>query len=471
MNKVEGIGTVLFCTMLGLPLVWGPGGTARAHGADEAWVHAHVDRDLAEIQADTLRVLVLHDPLTWEERPGAVSGLEWDLLSRFAHQQHLVIKAIPVDDRMEMLTMLQEGKGDVIAAQLSAKSWTSRFTAHTQPYRSVVRCRAWPRIPAGAETEEKDHRAGDTLLVSAWSPFLDKHQHLTGKDSSLVVQIVDSLPEALLIRAALGHGPDLVVSDATASMEAKRLPLVRFGKRQGNAVPLVFSVRRNAHQLLHALDQWLSRPEENTARQHIIAAYERGLDDRGKASHFKVLAFGGDTISPFDSLFQAHADSLVWDWKLLAAVAFAESGFDTAATSRAGASGLMQMMPATATSLGVPDSAGLDGHIRGASRYLSRLDEIWRREIPQPAQRLKFVLAAYNAGPGHVKDAQRLAKELGLDPDRWDGQTARAMVLLNRPEYFTLECAKTGYCRGQDTYWYVGEVVRSYNWLRGRKPQ
>src|SRR5690606_28418878 len=225
----------------------------------------------------------------------------------------------------------------------------------------------------------------------------------------------------------LGRGHRLVVSDATASMEAKRLPLVNFGSRTGLSIPMVFGVRTNAMHLLHALDTWLASAKEYEARKALFAAYDNGLETRGRRPSFGSMAFGTDSISRFDSLFQVHADSLHWDWKLLAAVAFKESRFDTAAISYAGAGGLMQMMPNTAALMGVTAEGGVNGHIEGATRYLNRLDRIWRKEIPAPAERLKFVLAAYNAGPGHVKDAQRLAAKLGLDPQRWDGHVERAI--------------------------------------------
>ena len=77
----------------------------------------------------------------------------------------------------------------------------------------------------------------------------------------------------------------------------------------------------------------------------MIAAYDNGLDTRGPIRSFSNKTEGTDAISPYDSLFQAHSDSLSWDWKLLAAVAFKESSFDTAAVSYMGAGGLMQMMP------------------------------------------------------------------------------------------------------------------------------
>ena len=466
MGKAELIGCGLFAVLLGLPLIWGPSATERAHQTQLPWSKPHVARDLRQIRKDTLRVLVLSDPLTWEQRPGAMTGLEWELLERFAKRQRLHIKAVPVADRDSMLVMLQEGRGDVIAAQLTTDGWTAPFTHRTQPYRLVAGMYARPRT---ARPGSSDQGSADTLAVSAWSPFLDSLQLSTAVDSGVVLHIVDQLPEELLARSAMGKVPVVLVSDATADMEAKRLPLVEFGPRLGKSVPLVFAVRTNADHLLHALDTWLAVASEREARKAIITAYENGLDTRGTIRSFSALAFAGDTISPYDSLFQVHADSLSWDWRLLAAVAFKESRFDTTALSYAGAGGLMQMMPTTALRMGVTAEGGLNGHIEGASRYLDRLDRIWLKEVPDPAQRLKFVLAAYNAGPGHVKDAQRLAEELELDPKRWDGNVERAIVLLNRPGYFTRSCVRTGYCRGQDTYWYVHDVVQLYAWLRGSK--
>lgn len=461
MRSAEFIGSGLFAALLVLPLTGPPQEHAFDAQADPK-AHPAVVRDLAQIKRDTLRVLVLPDPLSWEERPGAMTGLEWELLERFARRHHLPIKPVPVTDRDSMLLMLQRGAGDVIAAQLSPHGWAAPFTHLTRSYRRVNRMQADAHLARNSPGDTLD-----TLTVSAWSPFLDSVSGLHAEGSARAVQVVERMPEDLLTAAALGQVHRLVVSDATASMEAKRLPLLRFGHRTGLAIPLVFGVRTNADHLLHALDTWLASAKEYEARQALIAAYDNGLETRGRRPSYGSMAFGTDSISRFDSLFQVHADSLHWDWKLLAAVAFKESRFDTAAISYAGAGGLMQMMPNTAALMGVTAEGGVNAHIQGATRYLNRLDRIWRKEIPSPSERLKFVLAGYNAGPGHVKDAQRLAAKLGLDPQRWDGHVERAIVLLNRPRYFTSPDARSGYCRGQDTYWYVREVVELFAWLSG----
>jgi membrane-bound lytic murein transglycosylase F len=109
----------------------------------------------------------------------------------------------------------------------------------------------------------------------------------------------------------------------------------------------------------------------------------------------------------------------------------------------------------------------VSGQVRGASRYLAELDTIWRGTVRAEDQRMKFVLASYNSGPGHIKDAQRLARELGLDPGRWDGHVERALMLLNKPRYYMLPFVRNGPCKGAHTFLYVREVGNTFRRYRG----
>ena len=77
------------------------------------------------------------------------------------------------------------------------------------------------------------------------------------------------------------------------------------------------------------------------------------------------------------------------------------------------------------------------------------------------SDRMWFTLAAYNAGTGHVRDARRLAKQMGLNPNRWDGNVEEAMLRLSSPEFY--RSAPHGYCRCEQAVHYVRTIRQRYN--------
>src|SRR5207237_5299840 len=107
-----------------------------------------------------------------------------------------------------------------------------------------------------------------------------------------------------------------------------------------------------------------------------------------------------------------------WDWRLVAAQAYQESRFDPNAHSWAGATGLMQIMPRTARSLKV-NPRDPRASVEGACRYLWQMDSAWK-SIANEDERIKFILASYNVGTGHVQDAVRLAEGFRGGPKSWD---------------------------------------------------
>ncbi|MDD7318169.1 MAG: transglycosylase SLT domain-containing protein [Prevotella sp.] len=176
-------------------------------------------------------------------------------------------------------------------------------------------------------------------------------------------------------------------------------------------------------------------------------------------------------ISPWDNLFKKYASVARCDWELLAAQCRQESGFDPMARSWAGACGLMQLMPQTAASLGVPYHRIFDPetNIRAAAKLMSSLSSLYSGISPFE-ERLCFMLAAYNCGSGHVSDAQTLARKNGKNGERW-GDVERYMLLLSLPEYYNDPDVRHGYVRSSETVDYVRSIRQRYSqYTGGRVP-
>jgi membrane-bound lytic murein transglycosylase F len=152
---------------------------------------------------------------------------------------------------------------------------------------------------------------------------------------------------------------------------------------------------------------------------------------------------------------------LKWDWRLLAAQAFQESRFKPAARSWAGATGLLQLMPATAREYGVKNALDPEDNVRGAVKFLVWLTKYWNK-IPSEDERLKFILASYNTGAGHVEDAQRLTEKYGGDPQAWN-DVAYWLLQKSKVQYSTDPVVKYGFCRGIEPVTYVALILERFN--------
>ena len=177
----------------------------------------------------------------------------------------------------------------------------------------------------------------------------------------------------------------------------------------------------------------------------------------------------GGIISRYDALFQRYAQPIRWDWRLMAAQCYQESTFDPNALSWAGAHGLMQIMPQTADHLGLPRAQLNDPeqNIAAAARYLEELERAFS-DIPSRRERQDFVLAAYNGGSHHIRDAMELTRLNGGNVHRW-ADVAVYVLKLSEPAYYQHPSVRYGYMRGSETVGYVRSIRQRYQQYQGVK--
>ena len=183
--------------------------------------------------------------------------------------------------------------------------------------------------------------------------------------------------------------------------------------------------------------------------------------------HAPMLRKG--VISYYDELFKRYARGIGWDWRLLAAQCYQESTFDPKAVSFAGAKGLMQIMPGTADHLGVSRSRLYEPetNIAAATKYIAELQRTFA-DIGNHHERTNFVLASYNGGAHHIRDAMALAQRDGKNSLRWS-EVAPYVLKLAQPQYYNDPIVKYGYMRGSETVDYVAKIRQRYVGYQGVK--
>lgn len=185
-----------------------------------------------------------------------------------------------------------------------------------------------------------------------------------------------------------------------------------------------------------------------------------------------MLNRAGGVISHYDGYFQRYAATIRWDWRLMAAQCYQESTFDPQARSWAGACGLMQIMPLTADHLGLAraDMFDPEKNIAAAAKYIGELENTFS-DIRERGERTKFVLAAYNGGHFHIRDAMALAQKNGRNPQRW-ADVEPYVLGLAQAQYYNDPVVRHGYMRGSETVDYVRKIHERWNGYRGvRSPR
>lgn len=219
-----------------------------------------------------------------------------------------------------------------------------------------------------------------------------------------------------------------------------------------------WTTRHDAPMLAQAIRTWW----QSGARETVVKSLQRTPHVTRRHMRPVMHDRAKGIISPYDPLLIRYSQQIRWDWRLLAALCYQESGFDPEAVSWAGARGLMQLMPGTAAQLGVSQGHIHDPetNIAAGTRYLGMLDRQFA-DIRNGAERLHFILAAYNGGANHVRDAMALTRKHGGDPSVW-AHVAPYVLRLSDPRFYRDPVVRYGYMRGSETSDYVARIMERW---------
>ena len=418
---------------------------------------------------------------------GETLGYEYELLRLFARENKLRLKPVVVRDSRTLYEMLDRGEADVVAAQIVAGRDQSQaaFTASLYETAPVVVQRGaaestrgmTPTVKKSVRREEAE--TGETITIrarqistpaelagtqvhlpktSAYRPrLLELNEELS--DDIVVVEVEDTI-DRLIGRLAEGEIGYTVAAENVARLRTGEYSNLIIRPTLGPPQPVVWGVRSNAAQLLSQLNQWIDGKRKSGLLNILYRKYflDRNAFRRRVASRYLTAETG--RLSPYDDLFRRYAKIPGWDWRLLASQAYQESHFNPNARSWAGARGIMQIMPATARELRV-NPANPEQSIEGGCRYLWKFDQHWKDSITPERERIKFMLAAYNVGLGHVEDARRLAEKHGDNRNRWE-DVAYWLIRKSKRAVYNDPVVKYGFARGTEPVTYVDVILDRY---------
>lgn len=320
---------------------------------------------------------------------------------------------------------------------------------------------------------------GELIAVTLSGP--DTYYEYRGKGFGVQFELAESFASIIgtklrmetvrdtaeLFRRLQSGDADLIALEMTEGKDTRQAGVCHTEKDSTSNKRLAWAVRKDAPLLAEALDAWYTPDKRTTLIERERKRLTTYAHTTRRRLHAPIQNRAKGIISPYDSHFIRHSSAIGWDWRLMAAQCYQESGFDPDAVSWAGARGLMQIMPGTAAHLGLPLSmiTQPEQNIAAAARYIRELDRKFG-DVPGRAERINFILAAYNGGAGHVRDAMSLARKNGKNPHCWNDVSAY-ILNLSQPKFYNDPVVKYGFLRGQETFNYVKSIQERWQYYKG----
>ena len=414
--------------------------------------------DKEGIQArGTLRVAVDNNSSSYYIYRGRRMGYEYELLLDLGKRIGVQVEFIVAADIDEAFSQLADGRVDLIAMNLQQNTDTKRVVSFTEPIGSMS------TVLVGREKLLSwDSLGKDTVVVRKGAVYTKQLVQLKDSlDLGFSILEVPDHEEILLDRVAEMEVKWTVAEKTVAQTNATYYDELQLGLDVSKEGPVTWAIRSTSTDLLQLINTWLVDNKE-VFIYRTYAKYFLNSKNQYDRSTSEYSSLGGNQISVFDELIQENAKSLGWDWRLLAALVYKESRFDTSALSYAGAQGLLQLMPVTLERFGVTNPNDPAESLGGGVRYLQYLDKFWLERVPETNERIKFILASYNIGQGHVEDAWRLTLKYRKNTQSWK-DVSYFLNLKSDPKYYRDPVVKSGYAKGHTAVNYVRDVLALFH--------
>lgn len=386
-------------------------------------------------------------------------GFEFDLAQELA--KFLNVKLSIVTPGWEKIfdTLLLED-GDLIASSLTQtpkREARVTFSDSYMPVQQQVIIHKKDR-----EIKKLSDLNGKTIHIRKNTSYHERLLELKKTGINIHLALYENIPTEEFLRQIQNGEIQITIADSNIfRLNRRYYPDIRIAFPVSYQQSLGWAVKKNDIQLLNKINAFFKKTKKDGTFGRIYNKYYAGTQQFDYVDIKKFHIRLKTKLPEYRQLIEEESEKYNFDWRLITAVIYQESHFNPNATSYTGVRGLMQLTRITAIEMGVENRLNPTQSIKGGIKYLNKLYN--RFNHLHPDERIKFALASYNVGYGHIKDAQKIARDSGLDINQWSS-IEQTLPLLRYRQFY--EKSRHGYARGTEPVRFVKRILKYYDILK-----
>lgn len=407
------------------------------------------------VKNGTIRLLTDNNANSYYIYRSEPMGFEYELAHKFADYLGVDLQVF-TPGWSDLIPALRKGRGDFIGSGMTITDEREEVVDFSDPYLNVQqRIIHHKRIYGPDDLEDL---SGLEIHVRQHTSYHSRLEELKNQGIDVDIVLHHNTPTEELIRMVAEGDIDFIVADSNIALLNRRyFPDIDIGLDIAEEESLGWAVATGNKQLLEKINMFFQEMEE---KGDLGKLYEKYYGAVESFDYFDLKVFHDriETRLPkYAHTIKEESEKYDFDWRLIAALVYQESHFNPRARSYTGVKGLMQVTLETAREMGISNRLDPVQSLRAGIRYLNKL-YLRFDDIANTEERLYFAIASYNIGYGHMRDAQELAEQNGLDPHKWSSMK-HVLPYLTKRKYY--KKTRYGYARGREALTYV-ERIRTY---------
>ncbi|EDZ63320.1 periplasmic transglycosylase, solute binding [Sulfurimonas gotlandica GD1] len=404
-----------------------------------------------------LNVVLLNAPSTYYIGTDGAQGFEYELLHSYAEHLGVTLNITTANTIKEAIKFSKLPHIHITSASLAktkARERTFNFGPSYFEVQEQVICNRG-MLGSGKFPRDVESLAGLSITVGDGTSYSETIKSLQEDGFDINATLDSELSTEELLEQVASHKIDCTIADSNIyALNQRYFSGITQAFVISEREQLAWVLAENSKELAADMYSWFNGFNQSgklaQLKDHYYS-YVLFFDYYDNKMFYKRVK---SRLPKYKEYFEKYGTRYGIPWTVLAAQSYQESHWNPKAKSFTGVRGLMMLTLRTAKLLGVKNRLDPEQSIKGGTRHLNQMLINVPKEV-EGENRLKFALAAYNIGMGHIKDAQDLAKKMGLNQNIWS-DLKQALPLLSQKRYY--QKLKHGYARGSEPVRYVDSI-------------